>query len=155
MHLVEITGYLASALVFATFYVKAMAPLRLIAIASNIAFIGYGYQGQLAPIVLLHAGLLPLNMWRLWQARHLSAHRRGTAGGSLCARFLRVRRLPRRRPERGAAADRQCRPLRSGRPSGAPLMAGTLQGPNGERNGLSEPTPPPGAPRERCRQACR
>ncbi len=67
MSRVELVGYLASALVFATFYTKAMPALRLIAIASNIAFIVYGHLGGLAPIVLLHAGLLPLNAWRLCQ----------------------------------------------------------------------------------------
>jgi hypothetical protein len=80
MHPVELIGYLASALVFATFCVKAMTPLRLIAIASNIAFIGYGYLGQMAPILLLHVGLLPLNVWRLCQTQRsnkVSAHHQG------------------------------------------------------------------------------
>jgi CRP/FNR family transcriptional regulator, cyclic AMP receptor protein len=64
---VDLIGYLASALVFTTFYMTAMLPLRLVAIASNVAFIAYGGLGGMTPIILLHVGLLPLNVWRLCQ----------------------------------------------------------------------------------------
>ena len=37
----EPVGYLASLLVLATFSVRAMVPLRWLAIASNVAFVGY------------------------------------------------------------------------------------------------------------------
>ena len=67
----ESVGYLASALVFATFYMKAMMPLRAVAVASNVAFISYGYLGGMTPILILHVALLPLNLWRLQQTRHL------------------------------------------------------------------------------------
>jgi hypothetical protein len=36
-----------------------------VAIASNLAFIGYGAVAHLTPILLLHVVLLPLNVWRL------------------------------------------------------------------------------------------
>jgi hypothetical protein len=97
MYLVEIVGYLASALVFATFCVKAMTPLRLVAIASNIAFLGYGCLGQMLPIAILHAGLLPLNVWRLCQTWRSSRGRCAVGAVCLSARFLRVRRMSRRR----------------------------------------------------------
>jgi len=42
-----------------------MVSLRLVAIASNMAFIGYGYLAQLWPILALHLMMLPLNTWRL------------------------------------------------------------------------------------------
>ena len=61
-------GYLAASLVFATFCTKRMVTLRALAIPSNIAFIGYGYLGELWPILILHAALLPLNVYRLRQA---------------------------------------------------------------------------------------
>jgi len=48
-------GYLAAGLVFATFCTKRMVTLRALAITSNIAFIGYGYLGELWPILILHA----------------------------------------------------------------------------------------------------
>ena len=39
----EPLGYIASALVFATFWMQTMLPLRVVAIASNVAFAGYGW----------------------------------------------------------------------------------------------------------------
>ena len=65
MNTVEGIGYLAASLVLATFCMKSMDALRLAAIASNIAFIAYGYFGHLAPVLLLHALLLPINIYRL------------------------------------------------------------------------------------------
>jgi hypothetical protein len=65
MNTVEGIGYLAASLVLATFCMKSMDALRLAAIASNLAFIAYGYFGHLAPVLLLHALLLPINIYRL------------------------------------------------------------------------------------------
>ena len=42
-----------------------MMTLRALAITSNIAFIGYGYLGELWPILILHAAMLPVNIHRL------------------------------------------------------------------------------------------
>jgi CRP-like cAMP-binding protein len=55
-----------------------MVPLRIIGIASNIAFIAYSLLGlrygifsKVYPILLLHSALLPLNLFRLYQIRGL------------------------------------------------------------------------------------
>jgi len=64
---VQLVGYLASVLVFSTFYMKTMIPLRCVAIASNVAFLTYGYFARLYPVALLHTVLLPLNVFRLHQ----------------------------------------------------------------------------------------
>jgi hypothetical protein len=64
---VQLVGYAASLLVFSTFYMKTMIPLRSVAIASNVAFLTYGYFAHLYPVFLLHAVLLPLNVLRLRQ----------------------------------------------------------------------------------------
>ena len=68
-------GYLASALVLATFWMTRMVPLRIVAICSNIAFFTYGMALGLAPVAILHAVLLPVNVWRLWQIRPISTDR--------------------------------------------------------------------------------
>ncbi len=60
-------GFVASALVFATFGMKDMVNLRIVAICSNVAFIAYALVLNLPPILILHAILLPLNGWRLAQ----------------------------------------------------------------------------------------
>ena len=65
----DLFGYVASALVFGTFYMKQMLALRLTAIASNVAFIAYAWLNGLTPILLLHGALLPLNLLRLVEQR--------------------------------------------------------------------------------------
>lgn len=65
---IDALGYVASALVLATFSMPGLAGLRVVAIASNIAFIGYGALADIAPVLCLHALLLPMNCLRLHQA---------------------------------------------------------------------------------------
>jgi len=69
----EFFGYVASGLVFATFYMRTMLPLRLVAIGSNVAFITYALIDDLTPILILHGAMLPLNVLRLLELRELSA----------------------------------------------------------------------------------
>jgi hypothetical protein len=72
----DIIGYLASALVFATFYVRTMMPLRILAIASNLAFIAYAASEGLIPVLVLHSALLPVNLARLYEIKKLFAFTR-------------------------------------------------------------------------------
>jgi CRP/FNR family cyclic AMP-dependent transcriptional regulator len=71
MSWLEAVGYLASILVLCTFYMKTMLPLRGCAIASNLAFITYGFFGGIYPVLVLHLVLLPLNIKRLLELRQL------------------------------------------------------------------------------------
>ena len=61
-------GYIAGALVLLAFHQKRMAPLRITALCSNVAFLTYGLALGLLPVWLLHALLLPLNLLRLAEA---------------------------------------------------------------------------------------
>jgi hypothetical protein len=63
----ESIGYLAAGLVFLTFYMKTMIPLRIVGLCSNMAFIAYAAFDGLYPVLILHAFLLPLNALRLYQ----------------------------------------------------------------------------------------
>ena len=65
-------------LVFSSFFMKTMIPLRVVAITSNIAFatyallgLKYGIFGRVYPILVLHSSLLPLNVLRLRQIKGL------------------------------------------------------------------------------------
>ena len=71
MDLATAVGYCASSLVFLTFATRTMVPLRAIGIASNVAFIAYGYLQPAVPILILHCVLLPLNAYRLHQMLRL------------------------------------------------------------------------------------
>jgi CRP-like cAMP-binding protein len=68
---IELAGYVASGLVFLTFYMRTMIPLRVVGILSNVAFMTYGLAGQVYPVLVLHAILLPMNCVRLVQMRAL------------------------------------------------------------------------------------
>ena len=85
---IEMTGYVASALVFLTFYMKTMIPLRVIGILSNVAFMAYGAGGRIYPVLILHAILLPLNCIRLVQMRALIRKVRDAAQGELSMEWL-------------------------------------------------------------------
>jgi hypothetical protein len=81
MSFTEPLGYLASALVLATFCMRDMRRLRWMAIASNLAFIAYGALADLGPVLVLHLLLLPVNVQRLmaWHSSTQAAeapHRR-------------------------------------------------------------------------------
>lgn len=94
-------GYLSAILVFATFYMKTMIPLRLVAIASNVSFITYGLMGGLHPIYILHMLLLPLNVYRLFQMRRLIRDVREASRGDLSIDWL----IPYMTKERHKAGD--------------------------------------------------
>lgn len=85
---VQIAGYVASILVASTFYMKTMLPLRIFAIASNVAFMTYGYFGNLDPVFFLHLFLLPLNIVRLLQIKQLVKDVREAAAGELSLEWL-------------------------------------------------------------------
>jgi hypothetical protein len=85
---IELAGYTASVLVFLAFYMKTMIPLRLVGIASNLAFITYAVGAQLYPVLILHAILLPLNGLRLFQMRALIRKIRDASHGDLSMRWL-------------------------------------------------------------------
>jgi hypothetical protein len=95
----NITGYLASSLVLATFSMKSMRLLRVTALASNVAFILYAGMDDLKPILILHCLLLPLNFIRLFQLEQerrrqpLTRTFAGTEQGPT-ARALTASRLP-------------------------------------------------------------
>jgi len=60
-------GFLAAGLVITAFCMKDIFHLRMVAVASNVAFLAYGVALGLMPVWLLHLLLLPVNLVRLWQ----------------------------------------------------------------------------------------
>lgn len=75
----DFLGFLACGLVLCTFAMTSMGRLRIVAMSSNVGFIGYAWSLELWPVLALHMILLPLNAFRLLQLR---AARRGGAGGA-------------------------------------------------------------------------
>jgi len=76
--LIVIAGWVSAVLVFSSFFMRTMIPLRTVAVCSNVSFITYallgleyGVFGRVYPILVLHAALLPLNVVRLRQQKGL------------------------------------------------------------------------------------
>ena len=63
----DLLGYAAAGLVLVAFSLRSITALRSAAIASNVMFIAYAATAHLMPVLILHALLLPLNVWRLRQ----------------------------------------------------------------------------------------
>jgi CRP/FNR family cyclic AMP-dependent transcriptional regulator len=83
----DLLGYVASSAVLASFLMRTMVPLRLVAILSNILFLSFGYIQNIHPILFLHLALLPINVWRLLALRQ-------GPGGRLTAAPIFRKRLP-------------------------------------------------------------
>lgn len=83
-----ILGYIASALMLATFWMRAPIRLRQLAIASNAVFLLYGIAVAIWPLAALSALLLPLNIWRLRELTVLTQHVHSALTGDLSMTWL-------------------------------------------------------------------
>ncbi len=86
--LINMVGYLAAILMFCTFYMKKMIPLRAVGISSNIAFIIYASSTHVYPLLVLHLCLLPLNTYRMIQMIRLVNNVREASKGGYSMDFL-------------------------------------------------------------------
>lgn len=64
----------------ATFACREARCMRPLAVATNLAFIGYGLTAGLPPVLALHALLLPINLWRWRECTRLRAARAAPVG---------------------------------------------------------------------------
>jgi hypothetical protein len=87
-------GFLAAGLVITAFCMRDILHLRIVAVASNVAFLAYGVALGLIPVWLLHVVLLPVNLVRLWQvgSRMASDARQDYGKARLVVRRARGRR---------------------------------------------------------------
>jgi len=77
----DLLGYAASCAVLATFLMRTMVPLRLVAILSNVLFLVFGYLQNIHPVFVLHLALLPINFWRLFAPQLETAAESPTGAG--------------------------------------------------------------------------
>ncbi len=87
-HSAPYIGYIAALLVFVSFWMKTMIPLRLIGIVSNVVFIAYGYLGAIYPPLVLHLVLLPLNVTRLREMMRLTRQVEQAARSNLSMEWI-------------------------------------------------------------------
>ena len=92
----DILGFVAAALVLATFLMRAPVRLRQFAIASNAMFIVYGVLTKAWPIAALFVILLALNIWRLRELRLLTLKVQSALSNDLSVEWLRPFMTPRK-----------------------------------------------------------
>jgi CRP/FNR family transcriptional regulator, cyclic AMP receptor protein len=63
----EIIGFIGAALMVTTLAMKAMIPLRVVGIASNIFQIAFALSVGITPMLIQHGILLPVNAYRLYE----------------------------------------------------------------------------------------
>lgn len=94
MNLVDIAGYLAAVLMFSTFYMKKMIPLRAAGASANLVFVIYTLSSYFVlgkgiwPLFVLHAALFPLNITRMVQMIRLVNKVRESSKGNFAIDFL-------------------------------------------------------------------
>lgn len=94
MNWVDLIGYVAAILMFSTFYMRKMIPLRAAAASANFVFIIYTLcsyiflQRGIWPLFILHAALLPLNILRMRQMIVLVSKVRESSKGNFTIDFL-------------------------------------------------------------------
>jgi hypothetical protein len=81
-------GYAAAIFTISTYSMRTMIPLRISGICANCLFIAYGYLVPAYPNLVLHAMLLPLNIFRLYQMLRLIAKVKEASNGDLSMDWL-------------------------------------------------------------------
>jgi CRP-like cAMP-binding protein len=98
----------AGALIVTSTLVKTIIPLRWLAVGGNIGFVVYGLVQPAPMVFVLHAVLLPINLWRVLEMQRMT--RRLRRAGALSHEELKVWLQPfmkRRRLKAGTVLFRQ------------------------------------------------
>jgi hypothetical protein len=86
----SVSGLIAGALIVISSFLRTMIPLRWLAVASNVGFVLYGALHPSLPMLLLHATLLPINIFRAREMVRLTKRvRAATKASDLSGIWLR------------------------------------------------------------------
>ena len=64
-------GFIGAVLTLASYLMKSMMPLRLVALSANIFFVVYGYLESALPSLMLYAAMIPINAKKVWEMKKL------------------------------------------------------------------------------------
>ena len=84
----EIIGFIGAALMVVTLAMKAMIPLRVVGIASNIFQIAFALSVGITPMLIQHGILPPVNAYRLYEQMRLVRKIRSASNGDLSLNCL-------------------------------------------------------------------
>lgn len=85
---INLIGYLAAVLMFITFFMKKMIPLRALGASANVTFVVYASITHIYPLLILHAALFPLNITRMIQMMNLVKKVKEASKGNFSMEFL-------------------------------------------------------------------
>jgi hypothetical protein len=71
LNLATVCAIFAAMFSAATYYMRTMVPLRIVGIIANLFFIAYGYFDPAYFVLVLYLGILPINLYRLFEMRRL------------------------------------------------------------------------------------
>ena len=66
-----IFGFIGAALTVASYLMKSMMPLRLVALSANVFLVIYAVQGGSWPTVALYLAMIPINLKKVYEIRKL------------------------------------------------------------------------------------
>lgn len=64
-------GFIGALLTLASYLMKSMLPLRLMALAANVFFVAYGYLESALPSLMLYAAMIPINAKKVYEIKKL------------------------------------------------------------------------------------
>jgi CRP/FNR family transcriptional regulator, cyclic AMP receptor protein len=88
MRFIEIIGFIGASLMVTTLTMRAMVPLRAIAIASSVFQIIFAVLAGITPMLVQHGILLPINAYRLYEQMRLVRKVRGAGNEDLAMDWL-------------------------------------------------------------------
>ena len=66
-----ICGFIGAGLTLASYTMKSMFPLRLVALAANVFFVAYGWLEAALPSLVLYSLMILINLRKTWEIRNL------------------------------------------------------------------------------------
>lgn len=66
-----VTGFIGAGLTLASYAMKSMMPLRVVALASSVFFLAYGWIEAALPTLVLNIGMILINSKKAWEMRTL------------------------------------------------------------------------------------
>lgn len=64
-------GFIGAILTLASYMMKSMLPLRLVALSANVFFVLYGYLESALPSLMLYATMIPINAKKVYEIKKL------------------------------------------------------------------------------------
>ena len=71
-------GFIGAGLTLASYMMKSMLPLRLVALSANVFFVLHGWLEMARPSLFLYAIMIPVNGKKAWEVRKLIRAIEGT-----------------------------------------------------------------------------